>query len=235
MRKGSYSEELVKDVAERHRVQGDVISPLSHRADSRGGRHQSCSVPRTARRSEPLEACVDFHVSGNRQGRLRSSLGLFRLAAAKNTKDRIWSILLDHIRRVDHVELGCSVLATESQDRQLAARMQGQEVGNIQDTSIQDHPHITFLVVLRNLFHGCDESSSSSSSSSPPSPSVPMTASAAYFLTTSGGWIMSNSAVASLPVRVKIANSPPGCWERKCIENASVQDNPDFSFLGVLM
>ena len=46
---------------------------------------------------------------------------------------------------------------------------------------------------------------------------------------------MSNSAVASLPVRVKIANSPPGCWERKYIENASVQDNPDFSFLGVLI
>ena len=114
-----------------------------------------------------------------------------------------------------------------------AARMQGQEVGNIQDTSIQDHPHITFLVVLRNLFNGVtnhhlrivfilpkytDDSVGS----------VPMT-------TTSGGWIMSNSAVASLPVRVKIANSPPGCWERKYIENASVQDNPDFSFLGVLM
>ena len=48
-------------------------------------------------------------ISGNRQGRLRSSLGLFRLPAADNTKDRIWSILLDHIRRVDHVELGCGV------------------------------------------------------------------------------------------------------------------------------
>ena len=49
-------------------------------------------------------------ISGNRQGRLRSSLGLLRLAATRNIKDRIWSILLDHIRRVDHVELGCSVL-----------------------------------------------------------------------------------------------------------------------------
>ena len=45
MRKGSYSEELDKDVVERHPAQGDVISPLSHRADSRGGGHQSCSVP----------------------------------------------------------------------------------------------------------------------------------------------------------------------------------------------
>ena len=78
----------------------------------------------------------------------------FRLAPAKNTKDRIWSIFLHHIKRVDHAEIGCRVLATESQDRPLAARMQGQEVGNIQDTSIQDHPHITILVVFRNLFHG---------------------------------------------------------------------------------
>ena len=46
---------------------------------------------------------------------------------------------------------------------------------------------------------------------------------------------MSNSAVAFLPIRVKIANSPPGCWERKYIENASVQDNPDISFLVVLI
>ena len=29
-------------------------------------------------------------------------------------------------------------------------------------------------------------------------------------LMTSGGWIMSNSAVASLPAKVRIASSPPG-------------------------
>mmetsp|Transcript_128882 Transcript_128882/g.401009 ORF Transcript_128882/g.401009 Transcript_128882/m.401009 type:complete len:210 (-) Transcript_128882:80-709(-) len=58
-------------------------------------------------------------------------------------------------------------------------------------------------------------SSLSSSSSPPPPPSSPMTASGAYFETTSGGWIMSNSAVASLPAKVRIASSPPGCWERK--------------------
>ena len=51
-------------------------------------------------------------------------------------------------------ELGCSVLPSESQDRQFVARMLGQEFGNIQDTSIQDHPQFTFLVVLRHLFHG---------------------------------------------------------------------------------
>ena len=31
--------------------------------------------------------------------------------------------------------------------RQLATRMLGQELGNVQDTSIQDHPHITFLAI----------------------------------------------------------------------------------------
>ena len=39
-------------------------------------------------------------------------------------------------------------------------------------------------------------------------------ASGMYFSTKSGGW-MSNSAVASLPAKVKIANSLPGCWEKK--------------------
>ena len=61
-------------------------------------------------------------IGGKKKGRLRGSLGLFRLAVDDNTHDRIWSVLFDHVRRVDHVKLGCSVLPSESQDRQLVAR-----------------------------------------------------------------------------------------------------------------
>ena len=51
--------------------------------------------------------------------------GLVRFAIADNTNDRIWSIFFDHIRRVDYVEIGCSVLLSKSQDRQGVARMLG--------------------------------------------------------------------------------------------------------------
>ena len=34
---------------------------------------------------------------------------------------------------------------------------------------------------------------------------------------TSGGWIMLNSAVASLPAKVRIASSPPGWSPRKSV------------------
>mmetsp|Transcript_13183 Transcript_13183/g.31464 ORF Transcript_13183/g.31464 Transcript_13183/m.31464 type:complete len:303 (-) Transcript_13183:675-1583(-) len=51
----------------------------------------------------------------------------------------------------------------------------------------------------------------------PPPPSLPMTASGAYLPITSGGWIMLNSSVASLPAKVKIASSPPGCSDKKLV------------------
>merc|ERR1719281_1926487 len=38
-----------------------------------------------------------------------------------------------------------------------------------------------------------------------------------YFSITSGGWIISNSAVASLPAKVMIASSPPGWSLRKLV------------------
>ena len=46
-------------------------------------------------------------------------------------------------------------------------------------------------------------------------PTIPMTASGAYLPTTSGRWIMSKSAVASFPANVSMANSPPGCCDKK--------------------
>mmetsp|Transcript_23652 Transcript_23652/g.53902 ORF Transcript_23652/g.53902 Transcript_23652/m.53902 type:complete len:211 (+) Transcript_23652:214-846(+) len=46
------------------------------------------------------------------------------------------------------------------------------------------------------------------------SASLPITASGAYLEITSGGWIMSNSTVASLPAKVRMASSPPG-WSFK--------------------
>mmetsp|Transcript_65422 Transcript_65422/g.191450 ORF Transcript_65422/g.191450 Transcript_65422/m.191450 type:complete len:251 (-) Transcript_65422:445-1197(-) len=48
-------------------------------------------------------------------------------------------------------------------------------------------------------------------------PTTPMIASGAYLPTTSGGWIMSNSADASLPANVRMASSPPGCWDKKLV------------------
>ena len=39
--------------------------------------------------------------------------------------------------------------------------------------------------------------------------------SAVDFSTTSGWWIMSNSAVASFPAKVNMANSPPKCRDKK--------------------
>merc|ERR1719382_197113 len=65
------------------------------------------------------------------------------------------------------------------------------------------------------------ESSSSSSSTSADPPRAPMTASGAYFSMTSGGWIMSNSAVASLPANVRIASSPPGCCDKKLVTSST--------------
>merc|ERR1711997_882856 len=62
-----------------------------------------------------------------------------------------------------------------------------------------------------------DDAPPTSTSTSSSAPKWPMTASGAYFSMTSGGWIMSNSAVASFPAKVRIANSPPGCCDKKLV------------------
>merc|ERR1711970_892073 len=49
-------------------------------------------------------------------------------------------------------------------------------------------------------------------------PTMPKVASfGRYFSMTSGGWIMSNSSVASFPAKVRIASSPPGCCDKKLV------------------
>merc|ERR550534_3465028 len=55
----------------------------------------------------------------------------------------------------------------------------------------------------------------------PPAPITPITASGAYFGITSGGWIMLNSSVASLPAKVRIASSPPGCSLRNFVTSST--------------
>ena len=60
-----------------------------------------------------------------------------------------------------------------------------------------------------------------------PLPTTPLIASVAYFSTTSGGWSMANSVVLSSPVKVRIANSPPGCRDKKS------QHHPHIIFLVV--
>ena len=71
-------------------------------------------------------------IEGNKQGRLQI-LGLFRLASADNSNDRIWSTSLDHINRLDRIELDCSIPASESQGR----HNRRQDVG-IRDLSCND-------------------------------------------------------------------------------------------------
>ena len=53
------------------------------------------------------------------------------------------------------------------------------------------------------------------------------------FLTTSGGWIMSNSAVASFSVGVKMADSPPRCWDKKfgTLKTRPCKNHPDVDFV----
>eukprot|EP00438_Fugacium_kawagutii_P006679 Skav219091 [mRNA] locus=scaffold1574:117257:118510:- [translate_table: standard] len=55
----------------------------------------------------------------------------------------------------------------------------------------------------------------------PPPPIMPITESGAYLPMTSGGWIMLNSSVASLPAKVRMANSPPGCSPRKEVTSST--------------
>ena len=121
MRKGSYSEELLKDEVDEH-LDGDAPEV-----------HVIADGPVTSDTATHLEHTFRPHPEG---GSCRNRL----------------------------------VLPSEGRDRRFVARMQGQEFGNIQDTSIQDHAHNTFLVVLRHLFHGVTSFGS-----------VPMTASGAYF------------------------------------------------------
>merc|ERR1719230_1379753 len=56
-----------------------------------------------------------------------------------------------------------------------------------------------------------------------PSPTIPMIESLDRYLSiTSGGWIMSNSSVASLPAKVRIANSPPGWSFKKSVTSRTL-------------
>ena len=52
---------------------------------------------------------------------------------------------------MDHVELCGRVLAGEGNDRELTARMILEEVRDVEDTVVQDHPAIGLVVVGRNL------------------------------------------------------------------------------------
>eukprot|EP00411_Alexandrium_monilatum_P099525 CAMPEP_0175799738 /NCGR_PEP_ID=MMETSP0097-20121207/86661_1 /TAXON_ID=311494 /ORGANISM="Alexandrium monilatum, Strain CCMP3105" /LENGTH=634 /DNA_ID=CAMNT_0017111015 /DNA_START=1 /DNA_END=1905 /DNA_ORIENTATION=+ len=64
------------------------------------------------------------------------------------TDDCIRSVLLDHVRRVDHVELRRRILASESQDGELTTGVLREEVRHIEHLVIQDDPAIG----LRRVF-----------------------------------------------------------------------------------
>merc|ERR1719506_1072739 len=52
---------------------------------------------------------------------------------------------------MDHVELGGRVLACEGKDRELATRVILEEVRDVEDTVMKDHPAVGLVVVARNL------------------------------------------------------------------------------------
>ena len=91
---------------------------------------------------------------------LISSIAFTRVASCKNqlqySRDQASKVcqkkkLRAHVRRVDHVELGGRVLACEGKDGELTARVVLEEVRDVEDTVVQDHPAIGLVVVGRNL------------------------------------------------------------------------------------
>merc|ERR1712066_52370 len=71
-----------------------------------------------------------------------TSPGSSSCSGADNADDSIWRILRDDVRRMDHVELLCSILSCEGQDSELATWMLREEIGHIQHLSTNDHPAI---------------------------------------------------------------------------------------------
>ena len=56
-------------------------------------------------------------------------------------------ILLNHVRRMDHVEFGGGILAREGDDREHTTRVILEEVGDVKDPVVKDNPAV-FLVVV---------------------------------------------------------------------------------------
>jgi len=75
-------------------------------------------------------------------------------AATDPADDRIGCILPDDIRRVDHVELLSRIPAREGQDRELAARVIREELGDVEHLAVDDHPTIGLGSVLGDLLQG---------------------------------------------------------------------------------
>mmetsp|Transcript_84168 Transcript_84168/g.235796 ORF Transcript_84168/g.235796 Transcript_84168/m.235796 type:complete len:219 (-) Transcript_84168:88-744(-) len=65
--------------------------------------------------------------------------------------DGVRRVLRDHIRRVDHVELLCGVLACEGQDGQLSARVIAQEAGDVEHLAVHHDPAVSLRVVLGHI------------------------------------------------------------------------------------
>mmetsp|Transcript_1622 Transcript_1622/g.3518 ORF Transcript_1622/g.3518 Transcript_1622/m.3518 type:complete len:312 (+) Transcript_1622:714-1649(+) len=75
-------------------------------------------------------------------------------ATTESANDAVRRVLLDHIRRMDHVELSRRILSSECEDCELATRMVLQEAGDIENLSVQHHPTIVFRHMLGNLLQG---------------------------------------------------------------------------------
>merc|ERR1719507_2753046 len=75
-------------------------------------------------------------------------------SATDHSNDSVRSVLRDHIRRVDHVELLSGVLAREGQNRKLATWVLGEEVRHVQHLAVDHDPAIALGSVLGHLVQG---------------------------------------------------------------------------------
>merc|ERR1719388_41049 len=75
-------------------------------------------------------------------------------ARAYHADDGAWSILLDDVGGMDHVELLSGVLASESHDGEHTARVLLEEFRDVQHAAVEHDPAIGLRGVLRHLRHG---------------------------------------------------------------------------------
>jgi len=79
--------------------------------------------------------------------------GPLQLAAClERADDGIRCVLLHDVFLMNHVELGRRILACKQKNRLLSARVDGQELGDVQHLPIDDDPTVGLLVVSRHFF-----------------------------------------------------------------------------------
>mmetsp|Transcript_90009 Transcript_90009/g.205699 ORF Transcript_90009/g.205699 Transcript_90009/m.205699 type:complete len:492 (+) Transcript_90009:175-1650(+) len=87
------------------------------------------------------------------RGRCAGASGRGAASSAHGADHGVGRVLLQHIRRVDHVELRTGVLASECQDGELTAGVVLQEAGDVEHLAVQHNPAIILGGMLGNFLH----------------------------------------------------------------------------------